>query len=184
MKQAKRVLMAAMAAMLVFVFAGCGGQDTNTPEGAFNAGIAALKDFDSNAMEKYLTGVMADDLDSEMNQLGAVGTAAKDLLKTVYSKLDCKVLSVEENGDTATLQVEVTFLDVTQLQSNMVSAMMSAGLMGMTSGDEEEIMEKMVPAIKEAVEKTPQGEPVQTEATMILEDGQWKIDDLDFDLGM
>lgn len=52
MKQAKRVLMAAMAAMLVFVFAGCGGQDTNTPEGAFNAGIAALKDFDSNAMEK------------------------------------------------------------------------------------------------------------------------------------
>ena len=40
MKQAKRILMAAMAAMLVFVFAGCGGQDTNTPEGAFNAGIA------------------------------------------------------------------------------------------------------------------------------------------------
>ena len=58
MKQAKRVLMAAMAAILVFVFAGCGGQDTNTPEGAFNAGIAALKDFDSNAMDKYLTGIL------------------------------------------------------------------------------------------------------------------------------
>ena len=52
MKQAKRILMAAMAAMLVFVFAGCGGQDTNTPEGAFNAGIAAVN---PNTMQKALS---------------------------------------------------------------------------------------------------------------------------------
>ena len=62
MKQAKRILMAAMAAMLVFVFAGCGGQDTNTPEGAFNAGIAAVKDCDTAAMDKYLTGDPASEL--------------------------------------------------------------------------------------------------------------------------
>ena len=42
----------------------------------------------------------------------------------------------------------------------------------------------MIPVIKEAIEKTPQGEAEQTEATMVLEEGQWKIKDLDFDLGM
>ena len=48
----------------------------------------------------------------------------------------------------------------------------------------EEMMEKMMPVIKEAIEKTPQGEPQQTEATMVLEEGQWKIDDFDLDLGL
>lgn len=109
MKQAKRVLMAAMAAMLVFVFAGCGGQDTNTPEGAFNAGIAAVKDCDTAAMDKYLTGDPASELSDAFAQLGTSANAAKDVYKALYSKLNCKVLSVEEEGDTATLQIEVTF---------------------------------------------------------------------------
>lgn len=181
MKRTKRILMAAMAAMMVFVFAGCGGQDTNTPEGAFNAGIAAIKDYDTNAMEKYLTGATAGELDSVFDELGSSGNAVKDVYKALFSKLDCKVLSVEENGDTATLQVEVTFLDMTQFQSNLVSAALSAGLTNMANvTSQEELMEKMIPVIKEAIEKTPQSEPQQSEATMILEEGQWKIDDLDF----
>lgn len=185
MKQAKRVLMAAMAAMLVFVFAGCGGQDTNTPEGAFNAGIAALKDFDSNAMEKYLTGNPASELNDAFAQLGTSANAAKDVYKALYSKLNCKVLSVEEEGDTATLQVEVTFLDKTQFQNNLMAAALSAGLTNMSNvSSQEELMEKMMPIIKEAIEKTPKGEPQQTEATMVLEEGQWKIDDFDLDLGL
>ena len=94
-------------------------------------------------------------------------------------------LSVEENGDTATLQVEVTFLDVAQFQSNMLAAALSAGLTSMTNvSSQEEMVEKMIPVIKEAIEKTPQGEAEQTEATMVLEEGQGKIKDLDFDLGM
>lgn len=160
MKQAKRVLMAAMAAMLVFVFAGCGGQDTNTPEGAFNAGIAALKDFDSNAMDKYLTRNPASELNDAFAQLGTSANAAKDVYKALYSKLNCKVLSVEEEGDTATLQIEVTFLDKTQFQSNLMAAALSAGLTNMSNvSSQEEMMEKMMPVIKEAIEKTPQGEP-------------------------
>ena len=79
MKQAKRILMAAMAAMLVFVFAGCGGQDTNTPEGAFNAGIAAVKDCDTAAMDKYLTGDPASELSDGFAQLGTSANAAKDV---------------------------------------------------------------------------------------------------------
>ena len=69
MKRTKRVLMAAMAAMMVFVFAGCGGQDTNTPEGAFNAGIAAIKKYDANAMEKYLTGATASEIDGAFDEM-------------------------------------------------------------------------------------------------------------------
>ncbi len=185
MKRTKRVLMAAMAAMMVFVFAGCGGQDTNTPEGAFNAGIAAIKKYDANAMEKYLTGATASEIDGAFDEMGASADAMRDVYKTLFSKLDCKVLSVEENGDTATLQVEVTFLDVAQFQSNMLAAALSAGLTSMTNvSSQEEMVEKMIPVIKEAIEKTPQGEAEQTEATMVLEEGQWKIKDLDFDLGM
>lgn len=185
MKQAKRILMAAMAAMLVFVFAGCGGQDTNTPEGAFNAGIAAVKDCDTAAMDKYLTGDPASDLSDGFAQLGTSANAAKDVYKALYSKLNCKVLSVEEEGDTATLQIEVTFLDKTQFQSNLMAAALSAGLTNLSNvSSQEEMMEKMMPVIKEAIEKTPQGEPQQTEATMVLEEGQWKIDDFDLDLGL
>lgn len=107
------------------------------------------------------------------------------MYKALYSKLNCKVLSVEEEGDTATLQIEVTFLDKTQFQSNLMAAALSAGLTNLSNvSSQEEMMEKMMPVIKEAIEKTPQGEPQQTEATMVLEEGQWKIDDFDLDLGL
>ena len=138
MKQAKRILMAAMAAMLVFVFAGCGGQDTNTPEGAFNAGIAAVKDCDTAALDKYLTGDPASELSDGFAQLGTSANAAKDVYKALYSKLNCKVLSVEEEGDTATLQIEVTFLDKTQFQSNLMAAALSAGLTNMSNVSSQE----------------------------------------------
>ena len=88
-------------------------------------------------------------------------------------------------GILAGMLITLLLKDKTQFQSNLIAAALSAGLTNLSNvSSQEEMMEKMMPVIKEAIEKTPQGEPQQTEATMVLEEGQWKIDDFDLDLGL
>lgn len=88
MKQAKRILMAAMAAMLVFVFAGCGGRTPTRRKGRLMQALQPVKDCDTAAMDKYLTGDPASELSDGFAQLGTSANAAKDVYKALYSKLN------------------------------------------------------------------------------------------------
>ncbi|MFR7473564.1 MAG: hypothetical protein ACLUVV_02335 [Christensenellales bacterium] len=135
-------------------------------------------------MEKYLTGNPASELNDAFAQLGTSANAAKDVYKACIPA-ELQSAHVEEEGRYGYFAGRSDLLDKTQFQNNLMAAALSAGLTNMSNvSSQEELMEKMMPIIKEAIEKTPKGEPQQTEATMVLEEGQWKIDDFDLDLGL
>ena len=179
MKHAKRVLTGLLAAVALVVFAGCGGADTSTPTGAFDAGIKAVKSYNKDGIAKYFEGVTAEDLTSSMGGTSAFDEAlVVDLVKTMYEKLDCKVVSESVEDATATLTVEVKWLDPTQLQQNYISAVLSSSIASdLMSGKTmtEEMQKEALNVMKSAISKTGQGEASTKQVQMVKENGQWKI---------
>lgn len=183
MKAWKRMLTATLASLMVFAFAGCGGQDTNTPKGAFEAGMTAYKEYDKNGIQKYFVSELQYNINSFFSAFGIKEDSVeesvfKDLWQSMVGKNEYKVISVEENGNEATLVVEARELDNIQLQANILSEISDAGLNLMSTTISDEEAAKLLLIIKEACQKTPLKDAAEIRVSMILEDGQWKISNL------
>lgn len=115
--------MAAMAALLVFAMSGCSLLD---PSKAIAEGLSKQLDALKNPTEAELNQYMGESAVSEMKKAG-VDPAA--FCKALFTHYEYQIKDVKMNGgDSATVQMHVKSIDLTELSANLISSLMADAL--------------------------------------------------------
>lgn len=141
---------------------------------AIIVGIVSMKDSPKKAVEdtfnQLKTGAYAQEMLSGIMQGG--DSVEAEAQKLFFEKLQWKILSEKEEGETATVEVEVTNKDFKTIMSNYMQKALKAAFSGNTSEDEMSnyLMEEL------------RNEEVQTVTnthtlTLQKQNGKWKITD-------
>ncbi len=141
---------------------------------AIIAGVMVMgKDTPKTAVEKELknvkNGVFATQVLSGFMQ---AENANQELVKLMFEKLEWKVLNEKEEGETATVELEITNKDFKTIMGNVMQKAFKSALTG--GATEEDVINYIVEELKN--EET---EIVTENATIELkkEDGKWKVAD-------
>ena len=115
MNKIKRIVISAMAFMLLFMLTGCG--EIKKAETTVNSMFAAFKKLDFAEIEKYvdLEDIKVSDSDSEL-------TGNVELfMKTLFGKLDYKIVSSEKaDNNTVIVKTQITAIDMRPVMGDFI----------------------------------------------------------------
>lgn len=174
MKRIKQLGCAVLCVMSFMLLAAC-GPDVSTPTGAYQAGMNAMKTFDEKGMRAYFQDGVTDNMFDYFATFDETEQkTAQELAKAMYKKLETKVLEETVNGNSATLKVEIAWVDREEIQAGLANGLAKNGL---TTADlsEKSNEDKLVQILKDVFGKAERTDPKTVTVPMILEDGQWKI---------
>ena len=174
MKRIKQIGCAVLAMVSLALLAAC-GPDVSTPSGAYQAGMDAMKNFDEKGLAAYFQDGVTDNMFDYFATFDETERkTARELAKAMYKKLETKVLEETVNGNSATLKVEIAWVDREEIQTGLAGGLAENGL---TTADlsEKSNQDKLVQILKDVFGKAERTEPKTVTVPMILEDGQWRI---------
>lgn len=124
--------------VMVFTFVGCSGEES--PETAVTNYLNACKNFDEETISKYTAN-------TEENATESTNTATNDLgeeaAKMLMEGLTYEILSSEENGDTATVKVSITNINMSIVMSDAITQLLPLAFSNLS----EEEMETQTSAV-------------------------------------
>lgn len=138
MKMFKKCLAFLTLFVMVFTFVGCSGEES--PETAVTNYLNACKNFDEETISKYTAN-------TEENATESTNTATNDLgeeaAKMLMEGLTYEILSSEENGDTATVKVSITNINMSIVMSDAITQLLPLAFSNLS----EEEMETQTSAV-------------------------------------
>ena len=128
---------------MVFAFVGCSGGES--PETAVTNYLTAFQNLDLETIDKYTndTSETTDTADDAISDLENEETG-----KAFVENLTFEILSSTEEGDTATVKVSITNVDMANAMSQAISEMISLAFAGLS---EEELEQKSTEAMISAI---------------------------------
>lgn len=173
----KKIIAILCIAVLAFSMAACGQQGAK-PEAAVKDFCAALKTFDVEGMQKYVAEDISedealyalDDSDEEMKAL-------VDAVKGWASKISYTVAKTNVDGDTASVIVDFTYSDA----SEIIGAIVTDYFDKLFSFEFADASDEEVQALFDTIinEKTSSMEPKEAKATIdfecVKQDNAWLI---------
>lgn len=128
---------------MVFAFVGCSGGES--PETAVTNYLTAFQNLDLETIDKYTndTSETIDTADDAISDLENEETG-----KAFVENLTFEILSSTEEGDTATVKVSITNVDMANAMSQAISEMISLAFAGLS---EEELEQKSTEAMISAI---------------------------------
>ncbi|MDL2225225.1 DUF5105 domain-containing protein [Eubacteriales bacterium OttesenSCG-928-M02] len=165
-----------MVALMVLAMVGCGGgASANSPTGAVENGVKALKEMNTANMEKYF--VDAEDLEEQFADPD--NAQMVDMMKALFTKLSIKVTKEEINEDDDT-QARVT-ADITTINMEKLTPTLTTELLNYAMENpnvtEEEGMKWLANKLKELAGKAETTTITGVEIYCIKKDGNWMFDD-------
>lgn len=115
----KKVLSVLLVLCLCFVLAACGGEK---PETAVANLLEAIKNGDNETIEKYLP---SEDFDAGADE---VGLGEEEIAEYLFSKLTYEIKGSNVSGDTASVDVELTTLDMPAVFGSYITEMLSLAM--------------------------------------------------------
>ena len=115
----KKVLSVLLVLCLCFVLAACGGEK---PETAVANLLEAIKNGDNETIEKYLA---SEDFDSGADE---VDLGEEEIAEYLFSKLTYEIKGSNVSGDTASVDVELTTLDMPAVFGSYITEMLSLAM--------------------------------------------------------
>ncbi len=180
--KAKRILTLAIAALMVFSLTACVKRnnttqpgdtagmevtaDPSTPEGTVKIVFDALKDKDAKTLNENVKISLGSEfgalsgLTSNDNQLltDAQDPESQELLTSLTEDFSYKILDSQTNGDEATVKVQVTNRDLSQVINKLIG--------------EEPSEDRFLNLVKEAKGKT---NTTELELPVVKENGKWIV---------
>ena len=126
----KKVFAIILAVLLVMGLAGCGGQ---SPEQAVKSAFDAIKKNDSKTASNYVNY-------QELLKAGKSGEEASDselgaesdkMAESILRHFDYKIITSSEKGDSATVKVEITNIDMKAIMVDFISEVFTLGFSGL-----------------------------------------------------
>ncbi|MCO8193193.1 DUF5105 domain-containing protein [Anaerofustis sp. NSJ-163] len=177
----KKIMALIMAIFIMFGFTGCGGPSAEESLTSY-LDVMCCKDEDK-VLEKYINGEEVDEdykefLGDDFQYFKSSGL--DEFMLALYKNLDYEVVSVEENGDTATGKVTFYMVDFGNSYEQAVKDTISwfkNNLSASTSDITNKIMDNFTNEINDAAQKDTSVEKTVT-FIMSKEDGVWNIDNM------
>ena len=164
----------ALIALMVLAMVGCGGgASPNTPTGAVENGVKALKEMNVTNLEKYFVD------GGDLNDLGEEEKAQLDLMKALFTKLSVKVTKEEIDADDenyATVTADLTTIDAQALITGLSVDMITWATEHQDATEEESmtwLVDKIKSSASGASTTTVEGVEIYCEKV----DGNWKVSD-------
>lgn len=155
----------------------------NNPEKTVNTVFSGLKDGKIESINEYFVSDSSEDtIENELSsrllsENNTTGTAAlQDLIKSCFAQLDWKIQDSKIEGDTATVTVEVTNKDFSNIMQDFFTELIGKAFTSAFSGNdvsEEELMN----SLKSKVDATTDLKTNTGEIKLTKQDNVWKIDE-------
>ncbi len=160
------------------LFCGCGEKGGSGPAGAVESFLNAAKKMDLDEMAKYETDGK---WTGQMKEMLTIKAWEKVMKKTA-SKMTYSIneKEVKEEGDQATVQAEISYIDGTSFFTEILTEYFTQAL-SMAAGDDQEMDEDQVLQLLEDIvdDKLDSMEETVTKETVTFtckKDGGWKVD--------
>ncbi|GEM_PF-6800888 len=169
----KKTMAALMAAILIFTLSGC--EKPMTPGQTVSKMLDAVKALDRETAAFYI------DYDRLMDYSEGDNLSDTDeTTRLLVANLSYKILSEEQNENTATVKAEITNLDLKPVFSEYVkeavqlifdNALSSQG----GDGSEEDLREKMQTVFIELLKKQSETTTAAVDLSLVRENNVWKV---------
>lgn len=174
------ILLVALLSLTVLTSCSLG---VEKPEKVVSNALDALKKQDQEKMEEYFTyEELMNFSDEEKKEIEESDDSfnSEQIKKLIFAKLEYKILSTTEKGDKATVEAEITNIDMKavmqQYFSEVLDISMSNALAGDSAISDEEIDEKLEQIFIEKMTKNDQATKTTTvEIQLVKKDNKWKI---------
>ncbi len=172
----KRILVGLVALLCVALMLGtmgCGDSSgSGSPEQVVKDFWEAFKQGDFEEAKTYLSEDIADTALEDMSLEDDPLTAA--MVEAVIDLMDLEVIGSSVDGDSATVEVELTMPDMDAVGDQLGATLMAAMGEDAANLSEEEMMEAFARALPEVMKNAPIITE-ETEIPMVKEGGDWKI---------
>lgn len=171
----KKIL--ALIIVLMFLLTACNSEQQTAEKATANA-LNAIKAADKEAISKYLN---YDELINNENEDESQGLAEKQA-KKILGGLEYKIISSEENKDTAVVKVEITNVNIGKVIKEMMGNLFSLAMSEAFKADsekmtDEQMEQKSIEFFDEALSKYKDEKITNTvEIKLNKVDSKWKID--------
>ncbi len=164
----KKVLSILMVFLLVFGLVACGGE---TPEQAVKNTFDAIKQNDSETASKYIN---YDDLLKAGETYEEDDAETEEMVQLILGHFDYKIISSSEEGDQATVQAEITNIDMKTIMGDFVSEALVLAFSGL---DEETMEAQMKDKFSDLINREDSQTLTKTVEIKLAKSGSsWKID--------
>lgn len=156
---------------LCFAALGCACGEPEKPEAVVSATLDALKAMDLDTVRIYM------DYDGMMNEsAGSVSEETQEMNRRMFSRLSYELGETEINGDTATVQVRITNVDMAKVLQAYFDE-----LYEMAGDSEEDIAEEKMEEVLQEILEREDNETITSDVAVSLakKDGSWQIQTTD-----
>lgn len=167
----KKFLCILLAIVMMVSFTACGKE---TPEKAADNALKAVKSLNIKGMEKYFGEVEVDDMDFD-----DLSVEELKVVKKFLNKMSWEILGSVEDGNTATVTVRLTTVDLVPIIKEVAGELMGDAFSSILGGqiDEDEMEQKAFKMIDEMLsEKDVKLATNDVELDMTLTEKGWKIE--------
>lgn len=175
MEKKKKIIIGVVIALIVIAIAVAGivlFLNANNPKNSVQNLMNALVKGDVSKISEYVddsSQLVSADLFKEDSSED--NTQMTDKEKLLYSSLEYKINNVTENGDVATVEVEVTNKNFKTIVSNYMQKVVKVAISGQSPSDEE-IENYLVEELKnESIDKVTTTQNISVQRI----DGKWKV---------
>lgn len=153
-------------ALLAISVCACGenADSSKTPAQVTEAYINAVKAADTTAMAALSTGNNAGTDATDMDEYG------EDVGKAMFSKMEYTVGEATENGDAATVKVNIKNIDMQTVFTAYMTAAMQAAMSGSEVGEEQQSQ-----MLLDEINKAEATYTKDAEVQLTKVDGEWKV---------
>ena len=179
----KKVLSVIMVLVLVLGLAACGGSKKGTPEAAVDTLMAGIKAFDVKKIQSVMSGEISED------DLGITEDTEVffNQIKQWASNITYKLGKSEVDGDKATVSVDITYTDASDLMKEAFSEYFTQAMTKAFSNEnvaDEEMSKLFMDIISEKSKTIKTGtDSVSLDLKLVKENGEWKITDMPEEMG-
>jgi predicted small lipoprotein YifL len=164
----KKVFSILMVFLLVFGLVSCGGE---SPEQAVKNTFDAIKQNDSETASKYIN---YDDFLKAGKTNKEDDAETDEMIKLILGHFDYKIISSSQQGDEATVQAEITNIDMKTIMGDFVSEALVLAFSGL---DEETMEAQMKDKFSDLINREDNQTLTKTVEIKLAKSGSsWKID--------
>lgn len=164
MKNKLKIMM--MAILSIFILTGCG---TKSPTEVVNSYFDEIKKGENAEVTEYLLESVESEEDSTDSDENQADPKMEEAMKLYLSKIDAKVLSENIEKDKATVEVEVSGLNFSNIILEVLQESLSSAFSGVEMSDEE-ISNSVLEKVKSGKIETRTGT-----VTLSKDEKEWKI---------
>ncbi len=148
---------------------------TNSPDKTVKGMLDSIKSWDTEAMKKYIS---ADDFYAQADMESDSAATATAMMKLFVANMSYKITDSKVNGNTATVNVDITNVNMKPVFQDMISQLFALAFSGVDLSDQKVAEAKILEILTTSIEKNKANTVTnKVSLTLTKEKDGWVIDE-------